>query len=49
MGFSKQIILVRDREEKRGGEMFELIYCIFQGYRDKVCIFKRKRINFPAC
>jgi hypothetical protein len=49
MGFYKQIILVRDREEKRGGEIFELIYCIFQGYRDKVCIFKRKRINFPAC
>jgi hypothetical protein len=48
MNLSKQIIIVRDREETRGGEIFELTYCIFQGYRDKVCIFKREGIQLSS-
>jgi len=42
MKISKEILVIRDREETRGGEIAELIYCIMSGLSEKVCFFKKE-------
>lgn len=45
---TRSILLVRDKEETRGGEIAELIYCIMMGYSSKVCMFKREGFDFSS-
>ena len=37
------IIVIRDKEETRGGEIAELTYLILSGFSQKVCLFKSQR------
>ncbi len=45
---SKSIIAVRDKEETRGGEIAELVYCIMKGFSDKVCLFKKEGFKLSS-
>lgn len=38
------ILLIREREETRGGEVAELIYFVMTKTSDKVCLFKKEGI-----
>ncbi len=42
--FASAILLIREKEETRGGEVAELIYCIMANATDRVCLFKKERI-----
>lgn len=47
--FSRAIIVIRDREETRGGEIAELVYilCMLHGERKRprICLFKKEGIK----
>jgi len=45
MRLAKAILLVRDKEETRGGEYVELMHALFRGHSDKVWFFKREGIR----
>lgn len=42
---AKVIILIRDKEETRGGEIAELIFIILNNFSSKLCVFKREGIE----
>lgn len=48
MRISQNIILLRDKEETRGGEYLELLHAIFQNYSDKIWFFRRDGIQLSA-
>jgi len=45
---SVAIIVIREKEETRGGEVAELIYLILNNFADKVCLFKRENISLSS-
>jgi hypothetical protein len=45
---SSSIIVVRDKEETRGGEIAELFYCIQEGASDKIVLFKREGFELSS-
>jgi len=45
---SKAIIVVRDKEETRGGEIAELTFLILRNYGDKCILFKREGIKLSG-
>ena len=45
---SKAIIAIRDKEETRGGEIAELVYLIYSGFSEKICLFKREGITLSS-
>jgi len=48
MRISQNIIVLRDKEETRGGEYLELLHAIFQNYSDKIWFFRRDGIQLSA-
>ena len=42
------IIVIRDKEETRGGEIAELTYLILSGFSQKVCLFKKENIPLSS-
>jgi hypothetical protein len=42
---AKVIILIREKEETRGGEIAELIFLILSNFSSKLCVFKREGIE----
>jgi len=45
---AKAVLLIRDKEETRGGEYIELMHVLFQRYSGKVWFFKRNGIRLSA-
>lgn len=45
---SKSILVIRDKEETRGGEIAELIYCIMNRHSNKICLFKREGFELSS-
>jgi len=42
------IIVVRDKEETRGGELVELTCCVLRGLGEKVCFMRREGIDLSS-
>jgi len=45
---AKTLLLIRDREETRGGEYVELMHAIFKGYADKVWFLRRDGVRLSS-
>jgi len=48
MQVTKAILLIRHKEETRGGEYLELMHALFRGYAEKIWFFKRNGIDLSA-
>jgi len=48
MQLAKVILLVRDKEETRGGEYVELMHAMFEGHSQKVWFLKRNGVRLSA-
>lgn len=48
MRLAKVILLLRDKEETRGGEYVELMHAIFEGHSPKIWFFKRNGVRLSA-
>ena len=48
MQIAKTIILIRHKEETRGGEYLELMHALFRGHSEKMWFFKRNSIELSA-
>lgn len=48
MADAKVILLLRDKEETRGGEYLELIHALFRGHADKIWFLKKNEIALSA-
>ena len=42
------VVVVRDKEETRGGEVAELVYTILNGQGKKVCVFKKETVELST-
>lgn len=45
---SQVVLVIRDREETRGGEIAELIYGLMRGMGSKVCLLKRNGVPLSS-
>ncbi len=48
MRFAKIILMIRHKEETRGGEYLELMHAIFRGHAEKIWFFKRNGLEPSA-
>lgn len=48
MQVTRAILLIRHKEETRGGEYLELMHALFRGYAEKIWFFKRNGIDLSA-
>jgi len=48
MQLAKAILLIRDKEETRGGEYVELMHALFNAHANKVWFFKRNGVRLSA-
>lgn len=48
MQVTKTILLIRHKEETRGGEYLELMHALFRGHAEKIWLFKRNGIDLSA-
>ena len=48
LGFSKAVFVIREIELTRGGEIAELMFCIFLNYSMRICLLKKNNIHLTS-